>query len=268
MGDVVTSIEVERGSATVSEMAATADTGYASSQMTVQLPTGYLDGSGTLHKAVDIRPFTGEEEDILASPKMPMSRRLNKLLDNCVTKIGNLSEPQEIKQALRSMIFSDRLFLIVQVRIATNGPEYGMEKECPSEECSKKARYVLNLSDLTWNPIKTPERRQHVTKINGKAFSWNIMDGSREDKISEFPYETNTLSIGIYSRLNDIDGKKATMRDIKEMKPVDRTALRKAFSEQEGNVHDKVEFECEHCGHIWKDDVEFGQPSFFFPTGE
>lgn len=259
---------MEKGTTTAEQVAFTTENDVVSSHLSAILPTGYLDEDGCLHKSVDVRPYTGEEEDILASPKMPMYRRLGKLLENCVTKIGEYDDPKKIKSIVRSLVVSDRLFLIVQLRIATNGLVYSMDMKCPEEECGRKAMQHIDLSEVSWGGITDPLRRQFTLKLpgTGKIVSWNVMDGAREERIHQYSLERDLLSVGIFSRINDIDGKKVTMEMVKAMSAPQRRALREEFNKKEGTIDNEIEFECPSCGHIWKASVDYAQPSFFFPS--
>lgn len=234
--------------------------------LTAALPTGYLDDDGNLHTAVDIRPYTGEEEDILASQNMPMYRRMAKMLENCTLRIGDYSDPKRIKQALRALPFSDRLYLIIQIRIATNGPIYSFETQCP--ECKRKAMQNVDLNEIKFAGLADPLKRQFSCKLDGTgaAVTWNVMDGGREEKIHQYSIEKDLLSVGIFARLNDIDGKRVTMEMIKKMTAGQRRRIRAEFDKHEGKIDQSVTFQCPHCDHEWADDVEYAHPSFFFPT--
>lgn len=267
--DNMTETTQEKSNLTVDQIiGGSIDTDHRSEQLTVELPTGYLDQEGNLHKFVDIRPYTGEEEDILAAQNMPMYRRMSKLIENCTTRIGELTDAKSIKQALRSLTFSDRLFLIVKIRIATNGPIYSFEMKCP--ECSNKALQNVDLNEVKFDGITDPYKRQFSFKLTGtgQVVNWNIMDGIREERIHQFSLDKDLLSIGIFARINDIDSKPVKMDHVKKMSPAQRRALRSEFEKQEGTINKDVMFECLSCGHEWSDDVDYAHPNFFFPTGE
>lgn len=266
MNDVMT----EKGTMNVSDMMSSVDSVVQSSAMHITLPTGYLDADGVLHKELDIRPYTGEEEDLLASSKMPIHRRLGKLLENCTTRIGDIESRDKIGQAIRSLVFSDRLFLLVQIRIATNGPIYSLEQKCADAECGKVAMQHIDLNTIEWKGMPEPSKRQFSCKLpgSGDAVTWNVLDGKREEKIHQHSMSKDLLSVGLFGRLNDINGKQVTMELIKKMTPSDRRFLRTEFSKYEGKLDEDVEFECPECAHIWKGSVDYAQASFFFPTGE
>lgn len=256
----------EAGNLTVDQVLRSVEPDSRSGHLSVELPTGYLDDEGELHKVADIRPYTGEEEDILASQNMPMYRRMSKLIENCVLRLGEYDDPRKLKSILRSLPFADRLFLIVQIRMATNGPIYSFDIKCP--ECAKKALQHVDLNEVKFAGLPDPLRRQFSCKLPGTGLSvtWNVMDGAREEKIHQYSLEKDLLSVGLFARINDIDGKRVTMDMIKKMTPAQRRFLRQEFDKHEGKVEQDVTFECPQCAHEWHDDVEYAHPSFFFPT--
>jgi len=260
----------EVGTTTVDQIVSGVKSDTKSSHTCIELPTGYIDQDGNLQKAVDIRPYTGEEEDILASQKMPMYRRLGKLLENCVTRIGDIDDPKRLKSIIRQLVFSDRLFLIVQVRAATNGNIYSLDVKCPEEDCGLNSMQHIDLADIKWVGLQDPMKRQYSFKLPGSGVdvTWNVMDGIREERIHQHSLDRDLLSVGILARLNDLDTRRVTMAMVKKMTPPQRRALRKEFEKAEGTLDDQVTFECKHCGHEWTDSVDYAQPSFFFPTDE
>lgn len=261
MNDVL----VEKGSVTVDSILKPVEATAFSSHVSGVLPTGYLDQDGVLHKSIDIRPYTGAEEDILASDKMPFYRRVGKVLEDCILKIGDITDPKQVVQAVRKLVFSDRLYAMVLLRIATNGPVYTFEMSCP--ECGKKSMQNIDLNDLIWHGLPDPMKRQGQTALpSGKTVRWNVMDGAREERANLYSMHKDLLSIGIFARANDINGKQVTMDMIKALSPKERRMLREDFQKIEGRIDDEHEFECKECLHQWKSDVDLGQMSFFFPT--
>lgn len=257
---------MEKGTLTVDQVIGVVESDHRSGDLSFELPSGYLDQDGNLHRVVDIRPYTGEEEDILASTNMPMHRRMSKLIENCVTRIGEVSDLKQIKQVLRALSFSDRLYVIVKIRVATNGPIYSFDMKCP--ECGKSAMQNVDLNEVEFQGLTDPYKRQFSFKLpgTGNVVNWNVMDGIREDRIHQFSVDKDLLSIGIYGRVNDIDGKRVTMEMVKKMSPAQRRALRAEFEKQEGVVNRDVSYECKFCGHEWSADIDYAQASFFFPT--
>ena len=77
------------------------------------------------------------------------------------------------------------------------------------------------------------------------------------------------------TRIDKVDGieldrnknLKDALSTLKGLRLSERNEIRELFKENEGTIDTEVDYECQHCGHEFKSELDVGQPSFFFPSG-
>lgn len=106
-------------------------------EATVTLPSkGILYKEDNIPADVTIRSMTTKEEKILYASQG--GDVFQKILSNCTT------EPEGLD--IKKLISADEMFLIMQLRMITYGPEYKVSAVCP--RCGNREIYKLNLSDF------------------------------------------------------------------------------------------------------------------------
>jgi hypothetical protein len=75
-----------------------------------------------------------------------------------------------------------------------------------------------------------------------------------------------TFSLGIFMRVDLIDGKPPTLADIQGLGLSDRNLLREEFQEIEGGLDTEVDLQCPDCEHDFAREVDVTQAGFFFPS--
>jgi len=81
-----------------------------------ELPVGYTDEDGQVHRIASLRKMTGHEEALLADRKLRQNaaRLVTQLLAACVKRIGEIAPvPRNVISELTS---PDRNFLLLQLR--------------------------------------------------------------------------------------------------------------------------------------------------------
>jgi hypothetical protein len=109
-----------------------------------ELPIGYADADGRIHRTAVLRKMTGREEAVMADKRNRNSgaRMITELLGSCLVRLGELARPGgKVAQALYS---ADRHYLLLKLREITFGAELQGTYSCPT--C--RAAAVLN-DDLT-----------------------------------------------------------------------------------------------------------------------
>lgn len=263
---------------------------------------GYLDDDGVLHKEVELRAMTGHEEDMLGNRGIPMVQRMDSIMGNCTTRLGDLVDKGSIHKAVRNMPSGTRTHLLICQRIAghwkTEKDVYEMEVRCPARNsCGKIGYYRLNLLDLDLHEPEDPTRLLHTTELpySGDQIMWHVQTGT-EDRIMQAVAdagvggETSALSYSILARLRewngeavDLDsrdfmttGKKPKLKlsrrakefllRVKNLHTGDRDHLRGEFEEKEPGVEVDIEIECQHCGLEYIARLDVNQEAFFFPA--
>lgn len=231
-----------------------------------ELPCGYLDADGTLHTSVVVREMTGEEEEILAARNMPVTKKINKILSRCTASIGEISGPM-VERVVPEMTQGDRIFLLLAIRRATLGDEMPFISRCPA--CDAENKLTIDLSELEVKKMKDPMVRVYDATLpsGGNAVRMKVLTGRGEDAISKASNRgKDIISTAIFCRIESIDDKPPTMKDLKAMSLRDRNFLRDQWEENEGGVETEIEAECPSCDNEYTTELDISQQGFFNPS--
>jgi hypothetical protein len=125
-----------------------------------EMPIGYLDADGRLHRTAMLRKMTGRDEAIMADKKNRKNgaRLITELLGNCLLRIGDIDKPgQRVAQALYS---ADRHYLLMMLRQITFGAELEAAYSCPS--CREATTTVEDLSELEVIKLKNGDLPEDI----------------------------------------------------------------------------------------------------------
>lgn len=113
-----------------------------------ELPKGYVDAKGQLHREVTIREITGADQEGMLNPQLRNNpaKMLTALLARVITRLGTLEGRQVDTTVTAGMLKSDRDFLILKLKEIDSGPEMDIDVECP--DCGKKFKAMLDISDF------------------------------------------------------------------------------------------------------------------------
>ena len=231
-----------------------------------ELPCGYLDPDGNLHTTVTLREMTGEEEEILAARNMPSNKKINSILGRCTTALGPFTGPS-VAQLIPELTQGDRIFLLIAIRRVTLGNDMPFTTKCP--QCEQESRFVLDLADLETRKMENPTIRTYNVELpkTKKKVVMKVLDGRGEEAIGKASNRgRDIVSTAIFARIDSIDGKPATMADLKKLPLVDRNFLRNEWEDHEGGVDTTVEIDCPSCGNEYDTELDIGQQGFFNPS--
>ena len=239
-----------------------------SSQEIFTLPCGYIDEEKSLHTELKVREITGHEEDMLANRKMAANQKINALIAQCTERVGTVSDNGKLSQVVLDMTVGDRLFAIFAIRRVTVGNEYTFEARC--NHCQHTGRFTVDLSELEIKEMPDRAKRSFETTLpsSGQLVKFHPMIGREEMKLQQIDKKgTHSLSLAIIVRLDSLDGKAPTLGAVKSLNMKDRQFLRSKFDEVEGGVETEIELDCSSCYREFKQELDVGQASFFFPSG-
>lgn len=226
----------------------------------VELPTGVRVGE-VVHKTIKFRELAGPEEDVLASG-MSAGQKMTQVMSNCTLEMGSLA-PHEIKKAVERLVITDRWFYLVQLRILSLGSAYNFETVCPHCQQTDKITYDLKTVAVKNAPDAQNLFGEITLPRTGKKIRWKVADGETDAKIEKMASSGKEASVALFARVTEVDDRPATLVDVINLPLADRSALRKAMDEKEGEFDDTFERTCGKCGQVYEGQLQLDGKTFF-----
>lgn len=218
---------------------------------------------------IHVRPMTGEEEQILATPRwVKKGKAIDMIFRRCI------KEPI----ATEELLSVDRTHLLIYLRGISYTPEYDVEIKCPN--CSTKFAHVIELDDLDVNLCPEEfgqDSLSGVLPVTKFKYSYRLATGSDEQEISTYREkriaewgdqgEDDTLLYRTALLLDDIEGvtmKKELAHLLKKLPIQDVAHLRNEINTPPFGVNTMIELLCPSCSEEFKIDLPL-ETNFFFP---
>jgi len=218
---------------------------------------------------VHIRPMTGEEEQILATPRfVKKGKAIDMIFDRCIREKINTED----------LLSVDRTHLLIYLRGISYTPEYDVEIKCP--ECGIKFQTVIDLNGLEVDdcpPEFGPDDLEGVLPVSGFHYRYRLSLGKDEQQISQYrdkkiqdwgdQSEDDTLLYRTALLLEELEGV-TMLKEIQFLlkKPpiADVAHLRNEINQPPFGVKTEVPMLCPSCTEEFKIDLPL-ETSFFFP---
>lgn len=239
----------------------------------VELPLGYVDASGEVHKRVRIQEMTGVAEEAIAAPAVRnnFGKLVSELLKHCVVEFEGLSG-KEVGQALQALSVGERDLLFLAIRYLTYGEKVFGETVCPV--CGQKHKYVVNLETLAVDDegevasvvaFELPKGLREGKKVLKKG-SVKRPTGIEQEKYAQLAQKNVGLwkSYMLTDVVVDLEGKKLDLIQAKNLSKRDRDYLLEVANSYE-RVATSDPFTCT-CGHTY--DVPVLTENFFQDVSE
>lgn len=218
---------------------------------------------------IHIRAMTGEEEQILATPRfVKKGVAIDKIFQRCIREHIDT----------RDLLSVDRNHLLIYLRGISYTPEYDVEIKCPA--CNTKFSTTIDLNNLDIEGCPDdfgPESLSGVLPASGFTYSYRLSTGTDEQAISNYrekriqmwgdSSEDDTLLYRTVILLNEIEGvkdKKELMVLLKRLPIADVAHLRNEVSDPPFGVDTEVEIVCPSCAEEFHIDLPL-ETNFFFP---
>ena len=147
----------------------------------VMLPSKgkFYDGTdGPTNGVINIRPMTGEEEQILATPRfVKKGTAVNMIFSKCIR--------ENIKP--ENLLSQDRTFLLIYLRGISYGTDYEVQVRCPDTD--KQFSTIVDLDGLVIDRCPDnygPANLSGVLPKSGLKFSYRLGTGKDETEIQEY----------------------------------------------------------------------------------
>jgi hypothetical protein len=229
------------------------------------LPGGYLAPDGKLYTEIELRELSGAEEDLLASKNIPSALKMQKLMAACTMRLGPLVSPEQVDEAVRSLIIGDRVFLLFALRRVSLTDSYPFKAECP--HCKQTRTYHGDLSQLEAQAPEDPYKRVYDTELpSTHTVRWHPMTGHDEIKAGSRPDTgKDAATLAMLARIDLLDGAPPSLEAVKALSMRDRNFLRKRFDKAEGGIDTTMKVTCAVCEREFDREVDPADPGFFFP---
>lgn len=237
----------------------------------IQLPSKgrFYDGeNGPINGVLSIRPMTGEEEQILATPRfVRKGQAINMIFQRC------------IKEEFRpeQLLTIDRTYLLIYLRGISYSPNYDVELKCP--ECDKKFGTSIDLNSLFVEecPESYGPTLEDILPTTKLPFGYRLSTGRDEQEINEHrdrrikmfgdAAADDTLTYRTAQLLTHIDGieSKTELQILLKSLPIsDVSYIRNCTNEPPFGVDTNIEIICPSCLQDFEVDLPL-EANFFFP---
>jgi hypothetical protein len=225
----------------------------------------YNDIPGVVH----IRAMTGEEEQILATPRwVKKGKAIDMIFNRCIKEPINTEE----------LLSVDRTHLLIFLRGISYTPEYDVEIKCPN--CTMRFAHVIELNDLDVEVCPEtfgPDRLSGTLPASGFSYTYRLATGQDEQEIAAYRErrinqwgdqgEDDTLLYRTALLLEEIEGvtmKKELALLLKKLPIQDVGFLRNEINQPPFGVKTELPILCPNCQDEFKIDLPM-ETNFFFP---
>jgi hypothetical protein len=244
----------------------------------LDLPVGYTDEDGRVHRTAVLRKMTGHEEALLGDRKLRHNggKLVTELLSSCMRRLGELQPvPQSIVSQLTS---ADRNYLLLELRKITFGDELETSYVCPA--CGETTAMLQDLSELPVRRLNGDGSTQVVVELEDgyedrggdevyTRVVFRLPIGSDEEKIAGNGRENPSLGLNsLLTRcLVAVGDMPPTRREalgtklMTDLTMSDRARIERAFRQEAPGVDLTRDVECGSCSRRFQATLDLS--SFF-----
>lgn len=238
-------------------------------EIELNLPVGYSDENGQVHRNVVMRKMTGREEAILADRRNQRNggKLVTELLHSCIISIGDL--PKNGPASVAGMYSADRNYLLIKLRSITFGSELQASYTCPT--CNEGVQVVEDLDELPVRALADGEAPDDV--VIELDDGYRDRDGQIHTAlIMRLPKGVDEEAVAPQMRQNPSLGKNALLsRCMKSLGDIprhrlealgphiltdltmtDRRLIDRALNQSAPGIDLVREIECPNCGQFFK----------------
>lgn len=243
----------------------------------IELPSlgKFYDGQdGPVDGILHIRPMTGNEEKILATPRfVKKGQAINMIFKNCLME----------KFDPDNLLTIDRTYLLIYLRGISYTPDYEVEIKC--QECGNKFQTTINLDTLYLDHCPddfSEEALIDILPATGFRFKYRLSKGKDETMIQEHRdrrvktygdnahddtllYRASLLVEWIESPTGAMLTGQGPIQTILENLPIKDVAyIRNLLTDPPFGVDTKITIGCPLCNNDFAADLPL-EANFFFP---
>jgi len=242
-----------------------------------ELPVGYIDDDGRLHRNATLRKMTGREEAVLADRRLRKNggKLVTELLSNCLLKLGDLESVT--RQVVSELTSPDRNYLLLELRKITFGQELEANYVCPA--CGETIQTLEDLDELSVRRLNGSGPPEIVVELedgyedkNGEFYTqmvFKLPTGADEEKTATIAKDNpsrgmNALLTRCLTALGEMPSERRQALGTKVMNELtmgDRARIERAFRQEMPGIDLTREIECDACGRQFRATMDL--TSFF-----
>jgi hypothetical protein len=239
-----------------------------------ELPIGYLDADGKLHKTAVLRKMTGRDEALMSDKRNRNSgaRLITELVGGCLMKLGTIERPgTKVAQALYS---ADRHFLLLKLREITFGPEMQGTYTCPTchtastTEEDLTALQVVSLPEGDLPEDIVVELEDGYVERSGETYTTMVFrpsTGADEEKVAPIirdnpSHGKNAMLARCLKAVGDMPKARAEVLGSSifgDLTMKDRALIDKALNNGGPGIKMRRDINCTHCGRQFAASLDF-----------
>lgn len=231
-----------------------------------EMPAGYVDDNGTMHKTFTLREMTGRDEEAISKADMKQNgaKLISTLLERCVLSIGSLTRKElgieKWKEVIRSLFVGDQDYILIKLRELSMGGEIEVTHTCPY--CKKSMKTFLDVSELEVLPFKglrvvpfsLPKGYRDKKGVVHRDGTMRLPTGFDREVLTPIAKknvaQASTLML---TRLCKFDDEVYVTDDVmRDLVTRDREYLQKLLQDNLFGVNLEVDVTCAECGEDFK----------------
>jgi hypothetical protein len=224
-----------------------------------ELPIGYTDSDGTLHKTVKLKEMTGEVDEAIADSRVRTNpgKIISETLMGIIESLG--TKKKFTKQDILGLSTADRDFLMVMNHKVSIGDEIEYSDVCIS--CDKNFEVKVNVDDLEVSYMDKDESRlldielpNGIKNAEGKVFKKlkvGFPDGRTQELIAPLAQENKAKAetMMLANIVEDVEGlSHFNFETFQKLGKKDRKFITKELGKLEVGVNLAPKTVCPSCG--------------------
>jgi hypothetical protein len=228
--------------------------------MMVELPCGYPDAAGHLHREAELVPLCGRDEELLADLDRPPAELVTGVLAACVRRIGPIAPVDAA--VTRGLTVGDRLFLLLKLREATLGPAVALVAACSWPGCGQKVDIEFLIGDVPVRPA-APGGPVYEIELSaaagGQLVRFRLPTGADQERCAPLLAGNPAAALRVL-----LDGclQPAESGRAEALPPLARAEIEAAMAARAGGPELTMQAGCPSCGRGFA--IPFDVPDLFF----
>ncbi|MEU9671669.1 hypothetical protein AB0J81_12430 [Streptomyces bobili] len=215
-----------------------------------ELPGGYWDEAGNLHRPFELSPLTGHDEELLAGADG--ATLVSTVLSRCVRRLGALSPVSA--EVAADLLTADRLYLLLRLRQATFGSAVNASLICPWPECGQRISLTFSVDDVPVVRSAAPAATYTITPSDpaiGEA-EFRLPTGRDQEALTDIDRNEaralTELLTRCLLRLGTV--RSPTSEQIAALPSATRAELEQGMYEVAPRVEQTIETTCPECHRV------------------